>query len=109
MRQATSDEIAETLSFALVHKGRRRVRDAERMMARIKAQRLVRHLERSGFVVMKKAPAAAHSASAIMPPPGAAYPRCRLSLNGPDGVGSDSPGRNYRERRPSVVRGHSGR
>jgi hypothetical protein len=68
MRQATPDEIAETLSFALIYEGKRRVRDAERMMALITAQRLVRHLERSGFVVMKKAPAVAHTASAIMPP-----------------------------------------
>jgi hypothetical protein len=70
MRQATSDEIAETLSFALIYEGRRRVRDAERMMALITAQRLVRHLERSGFVLMKKEAASAPTTSAIMPEPG---------------------------------------
>jgi hypothetical protein len=67
MRQASSDEIADTLSFALIHEGKRRVRDAERMMALITAQRLVRHLERSGFVVMKKPTAAAPSTSAMTP------------------------------------------
>jgi hypothetical protein len=51
-----------------VHEGKRRVRDAERMMALITAQPLVQHLERRGFVVMNKAPPPAHTVSAIMPP-----------------------------------------
>ena len=61
---ATPDEIAETLAFALRFDGRRRVHSADGMMARIAADRLVQHLERSGFVVMKKpdgpAPTASH-------------------------------------------------
>jgi hypothetical protein len=36
--------------------GRKRVHDAAEMMAAIVAKRLVEHLERSGFVVMKKPP-----------------------------------------------------
>jgi hypothetical protein len=57
LRPATPDEVAETLSFALLYDGRRRVHHADNTMARITAERLLRHLERSGFVVMKKPPA----------------------------------------------------
>lgn len=48
-------EIAEALSFALRYDGRKRVHDTDPAMGRITAERLVRHLERSGFVVMKVA------------------------------------------------------
>jgi hypothetical protein len=57
LRRATPDEAAETLSFALLYDGRRRVHHADATMARITADRLLQHLERSGFVVMKKQPA----------------------------------------------------
>ena len=70
LRPATPDEIAITLSFALRYEGRRRVRHADDMMARITAERLVQHLEASGFVVMKRPPAAAPNTSS-MPPAGA--------------------------------------
>jgi len=56
LRPATPDEIAETLAFALRYEGRKRVHHADDAMAQIAAVRLVRHLERSGFVVMKKPP-----------------------------------------------------
>ena len=49
LRPATPEEIAETLSFALRYEGRRRVHHADDAMARITAERLVEHLERSGF------------------------------------------------------------
>ena len=39
--------------------GRKRVRSADSLMAEIKAERLVRHLERSGFVLMKRPAGAA--------------------------------------------------
>ena len=63
LRPATPDEIAEALSFALRYEGRKRVHHADDMMARITADRPVRHLERSGFVVMKSPPAAAPTTS----------------------------------------------
>ncbi len=63
LRPATPDEIAETLSFALRYEGRQRVHHADDMMARITADRLVRHLEHSGFVVMKAPPAPAPTTS----------------------------------------------
>lgn len=64
LRRADPAEIAESLSFALRYDGRRRVHHADDAMARITAERLVRHLERSGFVLMKRpdpvAPTASH-------------------------------------------------
>ena len=61
LRPATPDEVAETLSFALRYDGRRRVYHADEAMARITAERLVEHLRRSGFVLMKHPPARAPS------------------------------------------------
>ncbi len=60
LRPATPDEIAETLAFALLYEGRKRVHQADDVMARIAADRLVRHLERLGCVAMKAHPVAAH-------------------------------------------------
>jgi len=66
LRPATPDEIAD---FALRYQGRKRVHHADDMMARITADRLVQHLARSGFVVMK-APSAAAPSTSHMPVPG---------------------------------------
>lgn len=63
LRLATPDEIADTLSFALRFDGRKRVYRVDEMTAGIVARRLIDHLERSGFVVMKTPPAPLHSAS----------------------------------------------
>lgn len=60
LRPAAPDEIAEALSFALRYDGRRRVHSGDTLMARITAERLVAHLERSGFVLMKRPPAPGH-------------------------------------------------
>jgi hypothetical protein len=57
LRPATAEEVTESLSFALRYDGRRPVRTAADAMARITAERLVEHLERSGCVVMKRPPA----------------------------------------------------
>ena len=54
LRPATASEIADSLSFALRYDGRKRVHHADDVMARITADRLVKHLKRSGFVVMKR-------------------------------------------------------
>ncbi len=66
LRPATSDEIAQSLAFALRYNGRKRVHDADDIMARITAERLVRHLQQSGFVLMKAPPGVA-STTAGMP------------------------------------------
>lgn len=63
LRPATAEEIAESLSFALRYDGRRRVHHADEAMARITAERLVRHLERSGYVLMRRPEGAAPSTS----------------------------------------------
>jgi hypothetical protein len=67
LRLASQDEITESLSFALRYDGRKRVRDADDAMARITAERLVRHLERSGFVLMKRPPEAAPAIGGMPP------------------------------------------
>ncbi len=62
LRPATRDELTQSLSFALRFSGRKRVHDADETMARITAERLVEHLERSGYVVMHKPPLGQHGA-----------------------------------------------
>jgi hypothetical protein len=54
---ASPDDIANALSFALRFNGRKRVHDADLVMSRIVAERLVAHLLRSGFVLMRQPPA----------------------------------------------------
>ena len=49
-------DLAEALAFALRYHGRKRVHNADEIMAEIVAKRLVEHLERAGFVVMKRPP-----------------------------------------------------
>jgi hypothetical protein len=53
---ADPQDIADTIAFSLKFEGRKRVHDADAIMASIVAQRLVRHLERCGFVLMKRPP-----------------------------------------------------
>jgi hypothetical protein len=53
---AKPEDLADALAFALRYSGRKRTHDAAEMMAGIVAKRLVEHLERSGFVIMKKPP-----------------------------------------------------
>jgi len=63
LHPATAAEIEETLSYALRYAGRKRVHTADDVMARVTAERLVRHLERSGYVLMRRPTAAAPSTS----------------------------------------------
>jgi hypothetical protein len=53
---ATQDDLAHSLAFALRFEGRKRVHNADELMAEITARRLAEHLRLSGFVVMKKPP-----------------------------------------------------
>jgi hypothetical protein len=69
LRPATADEIAEALAFALRYHGRKRVNHADDAMARITAERLVQHLQASGFVLMKRPPRVAPTTGG-MPPGG---------------------------------------
>ncbi len=47
---------SDALAFALRFQGRKRVHNADEVMSVIVAERLVEHLERSGFLIMKKPP-----------------------------------------------------
>ena len=51
---ADPSDLADVLAFALRFAGRKRVHNADEVMAEIVANRLVEHLERAGFVVMRK-------------------------------------------------------
>jgi hypothetical protein len=63
---ADASDIAESVAFELLFSGKKRVHDSDRMMASISAQQIVRHLEKCGFVLMKR------------PPIGGSAPRNRL-------------------------------
>ena len=62
-RPASAEEIADRLAFALRYEGRKRATHADDMMARITADRLVRHLRESGFVLMKQPDGSAPSSA----------------------------------------------
>jgi hypothetical protein len=57
LRPADPSDIAGSIAFALLFSGRKRVHDSDTYMAAIVADRIVRHLERARFVVMKRPPA----------------------------------------------------
>ena len=57
LRPVMAEEIEQTLSFALRFDGRRRVHHADNAMARITAERLVAHLQKAGYVLMKRSDA----------------------------------------------------
>ena len=46
--------LAAALAFALRYQARKRVHNADEIMAEIVTARIVDHLERAGFVVMKR-------------------------------------------------------
>ena len=61
---ATEAEVLQSIGFALQHKGKRAFKNADGFMAEIAAAHLLEHLQASGFVLMKRPPAAAHGAPA---------------------------------------------
>jgi hypothetical protein len=66
---AKAEDIADALAFALRYSGRKRVHDSAEIMASIVAKRLVAHLERCGFVVMRKPPIPGSAAPQRIPSP----------------------------------------
>ena len=58
---ADPHDLAEAIAFALRYRSGKRVHQAEEYMAQIAAERIVEHLERARFVVMKKPPLGGHS------------------------------------------------
>ena len=63
LRPADPADVADALAYALRYDGRRRVHHADDAMARITAERLIRHLERAGFVLMRSEPSPAPTTS----------------------------------------------
>ena len=57
---ADPNDLAEAIAFALTFSGRKRVHDSDRFTAKIAGDRIRRHLEDAGFVVMKKPPLGGH-------------------------------------------------
>ena len=53
---ATFEDVADALAFALRFSDRKRVHNDDEIMSEIVAKRLVEHLERSGFIVLKRPP-----------------------------------------------------
>ncbi len=53
---ATSEDLADALASALRFHGRKRTHNADEIMPEIVARRLVEHLERAGFIIMKRPP-----------------------------------------------------
>jgi hypothetical protein len=58
---AAPDDLADVLSFALRHEGRKSQHDSDRLNADIVAKRLVRHLDIAGYVVMRKPALGGHA------------------------------------------------
>ena len=56
LKPADPYDLAAALAFALRFQGGRRVHDADEIMVEIVAKRLVEHLERAGYVAMKRPP-----------------------------------------------------
>jgi hypothetical protein len=54
LRPADPDDVRQALAFALAFDGRKRFRQGDEPMAKITADHLVRYLEMSGFVVMRR-------------------------------------------------------
>jgi hypothetical protein len=51
---AAPEEVAQSVAFALRFNGRKRFHEGDAFMAEITAQHVLRHLERCGFVLMKR-------------------------------------------------------
>jgi hypothetical protein len=56
LARADPADLASALAFALRFEGRKRTHSADEIVAEIVAKRLVQHMERAGFVVMKREP-----------------------------------------------------
>jgi hypothetical protein len=65
---ADPHDFAGSIAFALLFSGKKRVHDSDRLMASIVAERIVMHLDRCGYVVLKKPPIG--GSAPFNPPPG---------------------------------------
>jgi hypothetical protein len=67
---ADLSDIADSIAFALLFSDRKRIHDSDEYMAAIAADRIVRHLEGAGFVVLKKPPIGGAGDNPGAKPPG---------------------------------------
>jgi hypothetical protein len=67
LRPADPDDFRRSLAFALTFDGRRQFKTSGEMMAQITAEHLARHLEMSGYVIMKRPPGPGHSTPSTGP------------------------------------------
>ncbi len=58
LHPADPNDIADAIAFALRYSGRKRVGNSADLMAAIVAKRLVEHLDRCGYVILRKPPVA---------------------------------------------------
>lgn len=68
---ADPSDLADSVAFALLFSGKKRVHDSDKLMAAIAAKHIVAHLDRCGFVISKKPPLS--GSDPINKPPG--WPR----------------------------------
>ena len=61
LKPATRESLIQTLAYGLRFEGRKRIHHADELMARIAAEKLADHLDRSNLVVMQKPSANAPS------------------------------------------------
>jgi hypothetical protein len=54
---ADPNDLVDAIAFALIFSGRKRVHDSDSFTAKIAGNRIRRHLEDAGYIVMKKPPA----------------------------------------------------
>jgi hypothetical protein len=99
-------DLAEAIAFALRYRGEKRVHQADEYMAQIAAERIVEHLARARFVVMKKPPESGGAVGARFPTVMAVRPRALQSFaalasprgQAPRSRGASSPRSRARER-----------
>jgi hypothetical protein len=70
---ADPSDIAQSISHALLFSGRKRIHESDRLTASIAADRILKHLENCGYVLLKKPPL---TGSAPLNPP-ASYPHTK--------------------------------
>ncbi len=61
LKPATRESLIQTLAHGLRFEGRKRIHQADELMAWIAAEKLADHIDRANLVVMQKPPGRAHS------------------------------------------------
>ena len=67
MEEAKTEDIEQSIAFALMYNGRKRTHEADQIIAQIGAKHLVDHLRRSNYVIMRRPPQPGHTTSTQKP------------------------------------------